>query len=341
MEIFDYLRSKRRQLSLLVLLPFLAGAVAFYLLAAEPVRYRSRVEVGIPTAVASGSSAIGLYIANFRQAVSSSDVTDEIVAETGVEADELEQGLDIQQVGQANRMAVEFTGTDPDLVDEVAGTTTRAGLAALASGRVDYEQRKLAVVEEQYTQARAELDQFRTDTGLLFPDDEYRTAVEDVRDLERELAEAEGAGFQVTAETLRLRLEAARLLQETIARQYLEYQPLAETLENWSSARRDANEKLLEAETQLALVTAPDLVDGGESEPVPHTQTLLSGVALAAGVAFLLALGLLALPDLLRRPETPAGGARRAEQDDEGWLGVYVEDDALAEAGSRRRRQGS
>lgn len=328
MEILDYARAKGRLLLILALLPVLAGGAAFLLLAAQPPRYRSRLEVAVPASVASGVSAVGLYVANFRQAMTSTPVVDRVAAETGVPAAQLRDGLEVRQVGQANRMEVEFTSTDPESVSDVTRAATLAAFEDLASARVAYEQRKLAVAQEQYERAREAVDAFSTETGVLFPEDEYRETDRELRNLERAAATAP----EDEAELLRPGIELLRAERDTLAQQLLAYQRLAETLDSAASARREASGELLEAEAQLTLVQTPELLDDASSEPLPRAQTIASGVGLAAGSALLLALGILTVPDLL------AGGGRalprtgREQAEEEGWLGVYVADDALADA---------
>lgn len=336
MEILDYLRAKGPKLAILVLLPFLAGAVAFYFLAGQPVRYEGDVQVTVPGALASGGSGLGLYIANFRQAVDSREISDRVVAATGVDEDELEE-LEVRQVGQANRIELSFVSTSADLVASVPLVAAQAALEELAQADVDYQRSELAVAEERYAQARAEIDRFSADTGLLFPEDAYRAAGEQLRDLEQQLAEAEATGFTVTAASLRPRIDEVRARRDVLGQQLLVHQQLVASLENANSARRTANGELVQVEAELALSRSPDLIGEVETRPVPRTQTLLGGVGLAALVAFLLALGILALPDLRRRPAPARQEAGRAAREAETeWLGVYVADDELVE--SRRTR---
>lgn len=330
MEILDYVRAKGRLLAILVLLPLLAGGATFLLLAREPARYRSRLEVAVPPSVASGVSALGLYIANFRQVITSTPVVERVAAETGVPADELRTGLQVRQVGQANRMEVEFTSTEAEAVSEAAGVATLAAFEDLAAARVAYEQRKLEVAQGQYDSARGEVDAFSTETGVIFPEDEYREADRELRDLERALIEAEETGLLDEAELLRGTIDGVRADRDRLAPQLLTYQRLEETLDSAASARRQANGQLLDAEAQLTLVRTPELLGPVSSEPLPRAQMLASGVGLAAGAAFLLALGILTIPDLLG-----AGGTRRERRpggrEEGAWLGVYVADDVVTD----------
>lgn len=326
MEILDYLRAKGRLLAVLVLMPVLAGAAAYTLLAGEPERYRGEVRVTVPSALASGVSAVGLYIANFSEAITSGPVVDRAVAETGVPADQVRDGLEVSQVGQANLLAVQFVGEDRGAVSDVARVAAQATLEMLATERVEYERGGLAVAEDQYQRARGEVDAFIAQTGLVFPADDYRAASDRLRELEEQLAEAEALGYQLTANRLRPQIDALRAERDALAPQVLAFQRLEEDLENAGSGRRDANGELLEADAQLALVRSPQLLALASAQALPRGQTLLSGMALAVGAAFLLGVGILVAPDLLRR-QRPAAPRPRLEMDGDGWLGVYLADE--------------
>lgn len=342
MEILDYLRAKGPKLVILVMLPFLAGAAAFYVLAGQPPRYEGELQVTVPDALASGTSSLGLYVANFRQTLTSAEVVDEIASRTGAQADELRTGLEVRQVGQANRIQLSYVSASRDPVAVVPRVAAQTTMAVLASEDVEYEQRELAVADERHEEARAAVDQFRVETGILFPEDEYSSAAEGLRDLEEQLAAAEASGFNVTAGELRPQVEALRARRDVLGQQLLTYQGLAQDLDSADGVRRSARNELVKVETQLELMRSGDLLGEVETERMSQGQTLLAGVAIAAGVAFLLGLGILAAPDVLGR--TPTRSSRtarresaRQERADDDWLGVYVADDELAEPRSRLR----
>lgn len=317
MEILDYARSKGWLLAILVLLPLLAGGTAFVLLGRQPERYSSQLEVAIPTPVASGVSGVGLYIANFRQSITSTSVVGRVAEATGMAPDQLAGGLEVEQVGQANRMVVKYTGTAPDLAADIVPAAAAATLEQLATARLDFERRRLAIAEEQYERARGEVETFSTDTGLVFPEDDYRSIIDELRGLENELALAEKSGLLFSAAELRIRMDELRARRDALAPQVLVYQRLDETSENASGARRDMGAAVLDAEAQLQLLLSPELVADVTTAPVPRTQTLLAGVGLAAATALGLALAIVTLPDLLRRP-------RRRALDDEGGQQIYL-----------------
>lgn len=341
MEIIDYLRAKGPQLAVLVLLPCLAGAMAFYVLAGQPARYRGELQVRVPGALASGTSGLGLYVANFRQALSSPEIVDQVSEVTGARGQDLREGLEVRQVGQANQMELDYISTSPDLAVDVPRVAAQATLETLAAANGDFQRRELAIAEERYTEARAEIDRFRSETGILFPEDEYEAAAEELRGLEEQLAEAEAAGLTITAAGLRPQVDAARANRDLLGQQLLTYQPLMEALDSAGSARRSAGSDLITAEAQLDLARSPELLDDVETGPISRGQTLLAGVAIAAGAAFLLGLGVLAAPDVLRRgpaARQPERAAGRRGQVEEGWLGVYVAEEELADVPTTRLR---
>lgn len=338
MEILDYLRAKGSQLAVLVGLPFLAGAMTFYLLADRPPRYESELQIVVPDVLASGASGLGLYVANFRQALISPQVVERVAATTEAREEDLRDGLEVTQVGQANRMELRWVTDSAGLAPVVPRIAAEATLEAMAAADAGYQRRALAVADERYEEARAEIDRFRSESGLLFPEEEYRIAGEQLRGLEEQLADAEASGFTVTAASMRAQVETARARRDALGPQLLFYEGLEVELENANSTRRAAEADVVEAEAQLDLARSPELLSEVQTDVLAPGQTLLAGVALAAGVAFLLGLGILAAPDVLRRRtvtrQAPAG--RRRTASDEEWLGVYAADDVLVE--SRRSR---
>src|SRR5919198_1724968 len=142
MEIRDYVTHLGWRLLLLVLLPVLAGAGAFALLADSPGQYEANGVLTVPSAVVGGSTSgsVAQYMANFEQAVLSDPVVDDVAEATGVDPDDVRSGLGVTQLGNSNLVRIDFRGPDPAVAKRIVDLATTSAFDVVARIQLPVEQ---------------------------------------------------------------------------------------------------------------------------------------------------------------------------------------------------------
>ena len=282
MEIADLVRAVRRRLWLLMILPLVAGGIAFARLANDPESYRASATVAVPSAIERQAGAVGQYVANFRETLRSDDVVSPVARETGVRARALERRLQATRVGTTTTIRVSFTGSNAAAVERVVVQAAEATVARLAAPALGASSAVVATAEERYEQARDDLEAFTAETGFVLPEDLYRTK-------QNQLAATRD---EAAAEALRPELEA-------LGEQVLRYQRLNDALQQATTVLNNARSRHLEADADVfQQVEVVQLVS--DATLIRRGDLVARGVGTAVALALVLALGAILVLELLR-----------------------------------------
>ena len=310
MEIRDYVAGMGWRVMILILLPLVAGGVAFALLADTPQQYLAQSVLTVPSSVVGGSSSssVAQYMANFEQAIVSESIIAGIVDEVGIDRRDVRDGLETTQLGNSNLVRVSYRGPDSDEAARIVELATVSTFDLVATIQLPFGQ-SLDVLESRVRattsdleRAETRLEDFLLQNGLVLPREQYLLIAADVERLRNEILQAriEGTLTDVLKAALRGRL---RELQELGAK-IPEYERLQGDLERAGEDLDAAQDELRLAENQLAHLM-PQMTDVS-TEPTPRIQTIGKGVGVAAGGGFLAALALMLL--------FPSRGGRHAYQ---------------------------
>jgi hypothetical protein len=289
-EILQYLRRRPGAVALLVLMPLLAAQLAYLLLQRQPAQYLGEARVIVPSDAARSASAVGLYIADFAVLVESQETVQAVSAGTGVTAEELRDGLEVNREGQSSLFTVTYTTDQPDKAEPVlrtAITTTMSRMAPTTDAEARLEQARAAA-----TDAQNQLRAFQDEIGVLFPEREYNDLSSQIRSLQNSPSPADQA--------LRQQYIARR---DALVPQVRTYEELTRRVSQTAAELQNAEEAAAQNATASADVREGRPIQRLTITPAPSRQ-LVQAVGIGAALGLLGAIALVVGPDLIR-------GARR------------------------------
>ena len=299
---------------ILVLLPLLAGGVAFGLLADTPHQHLAESVLTVPSSVVGGASSgsVAQYMANFEQAIVSEPIIASIADQVGVDAAEVRDGLQTTQLGTSSLVRVSYQGPDPGDAARIVEQATRSAFDLVAQIQLPFGQ-SLDVLESRVRATTSDLrvadmrlEEFLLESGLVLPREQYLLIASDVARLESEISQAQAEGISTAAPVAALR-DRRRELAE-LGAILPEYERLHATVDRAEDDLDAAQDELRLAENQLAHLT-PQMTEV-TTELIPRTRTIGKGVGVAAGGGFIVAIALLFL--FPARTAFPSGMVRNA-----------------------------
>jgi hypothetical protein len=314
MEIRDYVSKMGRRLLILVLLPLLAGGVAFGLLAGTPQQHLAESVLTVPSSVVGGASSgsVAQYMANFEQAIVSEPIIASIADQVGVDGAEVRDSLQTTQLGNSNLIRVSYQGPNSGDAARIVELATRLTFELVAQIQLPFGQ-SLDVLESRVRAttsdlrvADSRLEEFLLENGLVLPREQYLLIASDVARLESEISRAQAEGISTTALVAALR-DRQRELAE-LGAILPKYERLHATVDRAEDDLDAAQDELRLAENQLAHLT-PQMTDV-TTELIPRTRTIGKAVGVAAGGGFIVAIALMFL--FPSRTAFPSGMVRNA-----------------------------
>lgn len=267
-EIGSVIATKRLWFLLALAVAAVASIVTYAALSGRPDEYEGRIEFAIPTSLADGANDVGFFIENYRQELESPAVLDGVAAQTGLAPEQISAGLSLDQIGQSNRLAVLWNGTQDNVADTVVAIAGQEALSSMGEQQLRQAQKKQEVVEEDYTAARDNFDTFTSDTGVINPAEQYEDVTKEFNDNDeairaREAIPASQRTFKDQGELEALRVSQERLAesQQTLLSQIPEYRRLDDNLSDALSARRDASKSMVAAQTVARQASDAELSD--------------------------------------------------------------------------------
>lgn len=316
MEIKDYLRVIGRRAWILVLAPLVAGLVAFGAAERQPKQYRAVATVVVPETPGAGSpTAVFQFVSNYDSALRSPAVVQRVADATKVDKDRLTDGLRSGQLGKSTIIQTTYTDTSGAQVTKVLPVAIRETLNLLAEPKVGAAREKVTSAEKQSEEAQKGMDAFRSTTGLVLPNEEYRVAAGELSQLKVLLQQAMVA--EEPSATKIAGLEAAIAERATrvgeIGAQVAVFNQLQERQQQATVNLTRAREELQAAEAQVAANNKGSFVTLAGTSAVPERPYVISRVRAAVASAVALSIGLVILLELLgssrARREEPAFGA--------------------------------
>jgi hypothetical protein len=297
MDIRDHVSGMGWRLSVLVLLPLVAGGAAFALLADTPRQFEAQSVLTVPAWVAGGSSSgsVAQYMANFEQAIVSAPIVAAVAEKVDADAVSVRNGLETSQLGGSSLIQVSYRGTNENDAARIVELATRSAFDLVAEIQLpigqslDVLRSRVRTAESDLDAAESRLEEFLLENGVVLPREQYLIVASDVARLEGEILRAESEGTSTTA--LEAALQARRRERNELGALLPDFERLQADVNRAEEDLDAAQDELRLAENQLAHLKPQ--ITGVDTQPVSRLQTIGKGVAVAAGGGFILGVALM------------------------------------------------
>jgi len=297
METRDFLRALGRRAWILLLVPIIAGGVAFAVTMNQPKVSNSTALVLAHPNVAAFGSTVG-YVTAFQSALTSTTVVNQVNQATGVPVADLTAGLSAAP-SAPNSITFNVTYSGPQsgaVVAQVPQLAAHATLDVLTAPQVTTAQAQATAAADAVAKTTEATAAFSKTTGLYQPAQDYQSLSNQLAQLRLTLAQNEALGTHpYNAASLNASIAQVSGELQKLAPRVAEYQTLRDAQDRAQTALQLANAQLTNVQQQSAAAAASGAVVAGTVTVVSNTQAAVKAAASAAIVAFLLALGLVAL----------------------------------------------
>lgn len=293
----------------------LAGAVAFGLSVGEPQQYRATATVVVPSTGnrPTTPAAAGQFIANYRSVLTSPSVAQRVSKTTKVPARRIRSGLASSQSG-GSIITASYTDRRPQTVGPVLQGAARQALVLLDEPRVESAKAKVAIAQTELAEAQKAVDDFRSKTGLVLPNEEYRVAAGELSQLRILLQQARVAPQPDSARIAALEKAVADATASVtqMGGEVASFKRIEDRLDRAGISLDKAEAELRDASAQLQADDAGAGISLGATVEVPRQSFIRRRVQAAAGTALILAIGFVVLLEMLK-----AGRSVRSYPDEE------------------------
>ncbi|MGI8518889.1 MAG: hypothetical protein ACR2ME_11240 [Acidimicrobiia bacterium] len=282
---------------LLVLLPLAiaaaAGVYAYRSSPAPPELQRATIVVTPPSTIQESASAVNLFIADIGEQVQADPMVQFVLDQVGVlnEGTYLEN-LSAERRGTTSLVELSFVHFDPTVAQTTVDFVARRLLDEAARGEFERTQFLLGRATERLEVAQQGLADFFGSESVFDPDFEYRTALDQVAQLNQQITTGEALAYgetylaQLAAERDRIESELPRLGEAMLT-----FQRLSTDLDLAQTAWQEATVNNDRAEFDYLTVNAVEnLIASRDVAPFVDDTPRLQRTALAAVVALALAL---------------------------------------------------
>jgi hypothetical protein len=304
----------------------IASSTAFFTYRTLPVpaeRHRATAEIKPPSTVQESASAVNLFIADVGEEIEADSMVEFVLDEVPeLDRETYLANIEAERRGVTSLVDLSFVHADPVVAEQTVDLVTHRLLDDAAKGDFERSQFLLNRATRRLEKAEQAVDEFLRDESMVDPEFEYRNALNQVAQLDQQVAAAEtlrdtstGTDSETETETELSELWAERYrLQSDLPRlgaAVLEYRRLATNLEQAQSAWQQA---MVDHDTAAfdyrAENTVENLVTSRSVVPFVDDNPRQQRTALAGVVALVLALLIVTpMANSLRRP---GGGGRRA-----------------------------
>jgi capsular polysaccharide biosynthesis protein len=314
METVDYLRVARQRLWLLVGLPVLAALVAAGVVLLTPAKYAVTAYVAAPALVGgvaaqqyTGTQAANQFVAAFAAAATSPKVIDQVAADTGVDPDELRDGVEVKQVGASSQLTLTYTGGDRDTAAPVARSMTGRALTFLFASQVDVATQQVAAAEADVTAATKGISDWEKENKVSQPDKLYQATLSEQSSLrQQELSLAAVGNTRGANEAAKSLAEGQKRLDD-LGPKLPGYEALLAQRDAATSALAEARQGLQAARAQAGAADPAEVTSVGAVTSPSKLSALVRTVPPVAGAGLLIAVLLVVLLEVLNRPSERAG----------------------------------
>lgn len=307
MEIRDYLRAIRRWLWLPLIIPLVAAGLTGYLLHRQPSVYQANATVIVPAVSAKGfsTSAASQYVATFKDVLVSQPVVDKVSRATGVPAKELVTGLSASTAtASSNVLHVTYLGRKGENITAVVREATVDALDAVAQPSLVQAQNAVVAGRTQLQDANGAIQKFTETSGLILPQEQFKTKQQELSQLELQLQQTVLANDTAREATLKTVIAQREAALTALGSQVSLYTSLTDARQAALSVRDRAAQELVNAEALVTANHGSSTVSVQNIGRVSNLANVLKFTGIAHAVALLLALGFILLMELMRGRRT-------------------------------------
>lgn len=305
LETSDYLAALRRRWAVIIAVPLLASLLVVAVTLMRPTEYRSTVNVagtaflGGEGSPFNGSGADKTFNDTFVAVAESDGLAERVAKATGVDAADIEKGLNATPVRTAPVINVTYRTDRKADAAKVARAAAEETLRTVLKVEVAEDLARQA--QEAVTKSQAEIDAFTERTGLTAFDASQETRIEQISALEQQQIQATARRDAAAANTLRAAVEAKKRELRDRAVDFRTYDVLAANqtaaVERLASAR-----KMLDAaNASVAAGRSSSVIQAGDTRAVPRVDEAVRKGAAAVGAGAILGGALVVLLELATR----------------------------------------
>jgi hypothetical protein len=323
-QITDYLYAIRRRLWVPIAVPLAAAVVTAGVLYIQPEKYQANGTVVVPALSARGysTSAVTQYVSTFKDVLVSTPVVRQVAIDTGESQSDLVAGLAATTTtASSNIIIVTYTGPNKKNVDAVVRYAAINAMDTLLYPQLAGATLAVATSGKALDTVNANLNDFATTTGVLFPDEDYRVKSQELSQLIVQLTEAKLARDSARVAGLQTIVDQYKAELVQLATLVGQYQILVQQRSAAEAVYNKAHEDLGNVNAQISSDHDPRTVTVKNLGHVSRLPDILKFGAVAFGVALLLSLAFIifmeffgpsvALVPYLRRLANPAPSTLR------------------------------
>jgi hypothetical protein len=295
-EIRDWTRVMGRRLSLLVVIPVAAMAIAGILAVLEPQTYRATATVIMPTQETSGplSSAVTQFVSDFEGAITSDSVAQATFEATDEPKSAVNAGIVTKREGSSGVVEVTYTGTNAERAGAVAETASRLALAQIAQIQLDVIQAQYDASDEAYQQALEDWLATAKETHIVNFTVFQGTAERRLQDALDAVGAANGAQAQAAAQQ-----HLDQLTNQFTERQE-QYKEAQDRLDNAEGARGFLSNELFQSQGIVKQAAENERIKASPARPTNRLIFIVRRGLFAAAFGLLMAIAVIVLMEFLR-----------------------------------------
>jgi capsular polysaccharide biosynthesis protein/Mrp family chromosome partitioning ATPase len=313
-EIGDYLRVIRRRLWILILVPVLAAGAVAAVLWLQPAKYRAVATVAAPALVGgsatnqySGPTGVRVFVANFTAALTAPQVVSKVAEQTQTSEQAIRDNLTAQPIQESSLIEVTYVDTRRDRSAVVAKAASRETITFLFQSQVDLARRSVNTAEKGVSDVKKKIDDLLAKTDVVNPEQTYELQQRNLLSLQQRQLEAQAEGSTTIASRLGQAIQARQAELAKLAPLVTSYRDLVQQ-QNDAEARRNDLQRTLEGLLAQSRAANPDsVVTVGEPEKLSRLMAFVRQGGVAFGAGLFLAIAIVFLLELLRRPVGAVG----------------------------------
>jgi capsular polysaccharide biosynthesis protein/MinD-like ATPase involved in chromosome partitioning or flagellar assembly len=340
-EIGDYLRVIRRRLWILILVPVLAAGAVGAMLWLRPAEYRAVATVAAPALVGgsaenqySGSGGARVFVANFAAALTAPQVLATVAEQTGTSEQNIQDDISAVPIQESSLIEVTYSDTDRARTGTVARAASRETIKFLFQSQVDLARRSLNTADKGVADAKKKLADFIQKNRIVNPEQTYELQEQNLIALQQRQLEAQAEGSTTIASRLGEAIQARQAELARLAPLVTSYRDLVAQQDGAETRRNDLQRNLEGLLAQSRAADPDSVVTVSDPEQVSRLMAFVrqGGVAFAAGL--FLAIAIVFLLELLRRPAAAEASAVEVQVDRFPVVGHLPYSDAVASGSS-------
>jgi capsular polysaccharide biosynthesis protein len=321
-EIGDYLRVIRRRLWILVLVPVLAAGAVAGVLVSQPVKYRAVATVAAPALVGGaatnqygGPGGVKVFVSNFTAALTAPQVVSKVAEQTQTSEQTIRDNLTAQPIQESSLIQVSYVDTQAARSAEVARAASRETIKFLFQSQVDLARRSVTTADKGVADATGKIADFIAKNKVVNPEETYQLQEQNLLSLQQRQLEAQAAGNTTVAATLGEAIQARQAELAKLAPLVTSYRDLQQQQDD-AEARRNDLQRTLEGLLAQARAANPDsVVTVSDPEKLSRLTAFVRQGGVAFGAGLFLAIAIVFLLELLRRPDSTEAAAGEVELD--------------------------